>query len=282
MSLLKNCNSEMIVTTTNSIDKATIKQYLGVITTNHLAGTNFFSDFEASVTDILGISTGTYENKLKAIYSEALDVLKRKAKSLGANAIVGLKIDFDEISGKGKSMFMISVSGTAVQFEYDSVRDDRYDLYELLYKLKNYCDKGILSEEEYQFEKRKLMQRYHDPINQELTSENTRKEALVATIKREQEMVAILNDTKSVDIKRIQQKPLEFDVDGIINSDYSNFPIRDIASMDECIKIMIKHGSYNEACKYYIDETGLGVGDAMEHVRFLYASLLDEFPAVEE
>jgi uncharacterized protein YbjQ (UPF0145 family) len=106
--------NNMIVTTTNSIENAEIEKYIDLISTNVVIGTNFFSDLGASFTDLFGGYSDTYQNKLQKIYSSAIDNLKQKASNIGANAILGLKIDFDEISGKGKSMFMISAIGTAV------------------------------------------------------------------------------------------------------------------------------------------------------------------------
>jgi uncharacterized protein YbjQ (UPF0145 family) len=72
-----------------------------------------FSDLAASLSDFFGGFSGTYRNKLELIYNEAKKDLKNKARNIGANAIVGFSVDFDEISGGGKSMFMISASGTA-------------------------------------------------------------------------------------------------------------------------------------------------------------------------
>jgi len=107
-------NNHILITTTNSIDNQEIERYIEIISTNVVIGTNFFSDFGASLTDLFGGFSGTYQNKLQEIYNIAIENLKKKAKRIGANAIIGLKIDFDEISGKGKSMFMISALGTAV------------------------------------------------------------------------------------------------------------------------------------------------------------------------
>lgn len=107
-------NNQILITTTNSIENQEIERYVEIISTNVVIGTNFFSDFGASLTDLFGGFSGTYQNKLQEIYSIAIENLKKKAKRVGANAIIGLKIDFDEISGKGKSMFMISALGTAV------------------------------------------------------------------------------------------------------------------------------------------------------------------------
>jgi uncharacterized protein YbjQ (UPF0145 family) len=106
--------TKVITTSTNSIENAEIEKYIELISTNVVIGTNFFSDFGASFTDFFGGFSDSYQNKLQKIYKVAIDNLKLKATSIGANAILGLKIDFDEISGKGKSMFMISALGTAV------------------------------------------------------------------------------------------------------------------------------------------------------------------------
>lgn len=108
----------ILATTTNSVENAEIIKYIDLISTNVVVGTNLFSDLGASFTDLFGGYSDTYQNKLQGIYKIAIDKLKQKAVTIGANAIVGLKIDFDEISGKGKSMFMISAVGMAVSINY--------------------------------------------------------------------------------------------------------------------------------------------------------------------
>lgn len=117
----------MIITTTNSIENATIEKYLGVITTNLVIGTGFFSDFLAGLTDIFGGMSGTYRRQMDELYQKAYDALSLKASSLGANGVLGFKIDFDEISGKGVQMFMISVSGTAVKLKMDKTRSNEIE-----------------------------------------------------------------------------------------------------------------------------------------------------------
>lgn len=107
--------NEIIITTTNSISGAEIDKYLGLVTTNLVIGTNVFSDFLASFSDFFGGMSGTYRNQLDLLYKRALDDLMSKANKKRADAILGIKIDFDEISGQGKSMFMVSITGTAVK-----------------------------------------------------------------------------------------------------------------------------------------------------------------------
>ena len=106
------------ISTTNNIEGGTINEYLDVICTNIVIGANIFSDIAASFADFFGGKSNSYKKKLELLYDEAIKELKQKAIRIGANAIIGLKIDFDEISGRDKSMFMISVSGTACVIEY--------------------------------------------------------------------------------------------------------------------------------------------------------------------
>lgn len=107
----------MLISTTNSIENATIEKYLGVVTANLVIGTGFFSDFMASLTDLFGGMSGTYGRQMDELYLRAYDALSLKASKMGANGVLGFKLDFDEISGKGVQMFMISVSGTAVRLK---------------------------------------------------------------------------------------------------------------------------------------------------------------------
>jgi uncharacterized protein YbjQ (UPF0145 family) len=84
-----------------------------------------FSDIAASFTDIFGGNSETYQNKMDLMYKSAKDSLMKKAVARGANAIVGFKIDFDEISGKGKGMLMLSATGTACLIEDNLKQEDK-------------------------------------------------------------------------------------------------------------------------------------------------------------
>ncbi len=108
----------IIVTTTNSVEGSEIIKYLGIVSNNVVLGTNIFSDLLASLSDIFGGTSGTYQKKLREIYDMNIACISEKAKALGANGIVGVRIDFDEISGGGKSMFMASIVGTAVVIQH--------------------------------------------------------------------------------------------------------------------------------------------------------------------
>ncbi len=106
-----------IITTTNNIDNAVITQYLGLVSSNIVVGTNFFSDFAASIKDIIGGQSSSYQRNLDEMYEKAISAIQQKALDLKADAIVGVKLDVSEISGNGKSMFMVTAVGTAVKFE---------------------------------------------------------------------------------------------------------------------------------------------------------------------
>ena len=103
------------IATTDSIHGWTIVAYKGMVTAHVVAGTGFFSDFSAGWTDIFGGRSQTYQRQLAAIEQEAIDELRNQAVTRGANWLIGSRIDFDEISGKGMQMFMVSIQGTAVR-----------------------------------------------------------------------------------------------------------------------------------------------------------------------
>lgn len=103
--------------TTSNFPGWKISRCRGVVCANVVVGTNILSDFAASLTDFFGGKSRSYGDKLEYIYREAMGDLRKKARKLGANAVIGTRVDFDEISGKDKSMFMVSVSGTACTVE---------------------------------------------------------------------------------------------------------------------------------------------------------------------
>ena len=103
----------MIVSTTSSLDNQPVKQYLGVVTGEVVAGANIVRDIFASVTDIFGGRSGKYEAVLGRARDEAMYEMQARAAKMGANAVIGVDIDY-EVLGKAGSMLMVSVTGTAV------------------------------------------------------------------------------------------------------------------------------------------------------------------------
>lgn len=105
----------MIVTTTNNIEGRVIAEYKGIVTGEAILGTNIFRDIFAGIRDLVGGRSGAYEEVLKQARETALRELREQAASLGANAVIGVDIDYENIStGSSGSMLMVSASGTAV------------------------------------------------------------------------------------------------------------------------------------------------------------------------
>ncbi|MRU17061.1 heavy metal-binding domain-containing protein [Roseovarius sp. A21] len=101
----------MIVTTTNSVEGRKITDYRGIVVGEAIMGANIFRDFFAQITDVVGGRSGAYESKLQDARDTALNELEQRAAALGANAVVGVDLDYEVV---GESMLMVSASGTAV------------------------------------------------------------------------------------------------------------------------------------------------------------------------
>jgi uncharacterized protein YbjQ (UPF0145 family) len=103
----------MLVTTTPTIEGKPIKQYLGMVTGEAILGANIFKDLFAGFRDIVGGRSGAYEEELRRAQEIAVNEMKEAATSMGANAVVGVDLDYETV-GQGGSMLMVAVSGTAV------------------------------------------------------------------------------------------------------------------------------------------------------------------------
>lgn len=105
----------MIITTTNTIEGRPIREYLGIVNGEVIIGINLIKDFAAGLTNIFGGRSGSYENELVEARAKALDEIRERATQMGADAVVGVDLDF-EVLGQGGSMMMIVATGTAVKF----------------------------------------------------------------------------------------------------------------------------------------------------------------------
>ncbi|KIL99776.1 hypothetical protein CCC_03948 [Paramagnetospirillum magnetotacticum MS-1] len=105
----------MIITTTDSVEDKRITAYLGIVCGNAVMGTNIFRDMLASVRDIVGGRSGSYENILREAKEAALGDLTAQAAQLGADAVVAVDLDYETIGGDGKTMLIVSANGTAVK-----------------------------------------------------------------------------------------------------------------------------------------------------------------------
>jgi uncharacterized protein YbjQ (UPF0145 family) len=106
----------MLITTTPNIEGKKITQYCGVVAGEAILGANLFKDFFAGIRDLVGGRSATYERELQHAREIALQELQQQAQGMGANAIVGIDLDY-EVLGKGNGMLMVSASGTAVVIE---------------------------------------------------------------------------------------------------------------------------------------------------------------------
>ena len=103
----------MIITTTNEIQDKKVVEYKGIVFGEVISGVNMFKDMGASLRNIFGGRSKGYEDELLAARQNALEEMKTRASNLGANAIIGVKMDY-EVLGADNGMLMVTCSGTAV------------------------------------------------------------------------------------------------------------------------------------------------------------------------
>ncbi len=111
---ISQTTTKMITTTTPNIEGKNIQQYYGVVSAEVIIGANFFKDILGGLRDIFGGRSGTYEKVLDEAKQNAMQELIQKAQSFGANAVVGIDLDFETVGANG-SMLMVVATGTAVR-----------------------------------------------------------------------------------------------------------------------------------------------------------------------
>ena len=104
----------MILTTTNNLENRKITNYKAVVTGETIIGANFIKDFFAGIRDIVGGRSGSYEKVLREAKDSAMSEMVDRARELGADAIVGIDLDYETVGPNG-GMLMVTASGTAVQ-----------------------------------------------------------------------------------------------------------------------------------------------------------------------
>jgi uncharacterized protein YbjQ (UPF0145 family) len=105
--------SAVLVTTTPSVEGRKITEYKGIVTGEAIMGANIFKDLFAGIRDIVGGRSATYERELRRAREMAMTEVMQAAAEMGANAVVGIDIDYETV-GTNASMLMVTVSGTAV------------------------------------------------------------------------------------------------------------------------------------------------------------------------
>ena len=106
----------MIITTTPTVEGKTIFEYKGLVSGEAILGVNIFKDLFAGIRDIVGGRSGSYEKELRNAQQIAMQELEQRAAELGADAVVGVDLDYEALGADG-SMLMVTVSGTAVKLQ---------------------------------------------------------------------------------------------------------------------------------------------------------------------
>ncbi len=107
----------MILTSSNTLVNKEIIEYKGLVTGESLIGANIYKDLFSGVRDVVGGRTSTYEEELQKARDIALKSMEEKAESLGANAIIGIKIAYDNLGGTMGNTILVTVYGTAIKCE---------------------------------------------------------------------------------------------------------------------------------------------------------------------
>ena len=106
----------MLLTTTNTIEGRKVTKYVGLVTGEAIIGANLFKDIFAGIRDLVGGRSGSYEQMLREAKDNALAEMEENARRLGANAVIGIDLDYETV-GQNGSMLMVTASGTAVIYE---------------------------------------------------------------------------------------------------------------------------------------------------------------------
>ena len=105
----------MLFSTTSSLEGHTIQRYQGIVFGETIIGANLIKDFFASITDVIGGRSGTYEGVLKEARQQAMQEMARQAAEIGANAVIGIDFDYETL-GQANGMIMVIATGTAVSY----------------------------------------------------------------------------------------------------------------------------------------------------------------------
>ena len=106
----------MIVTTTDNVEGKAVSAYCGIVSGEAILGANLFKDFFAGIRDVVGGRSGAYEKEFRKAKEAALEDMIAEAQEMGADAVVGVDLDYEVIGGDQKTMLMVSANGTAVKF----------------------------------------------------------------------------------------------------------------------------------------------------------------------
>ena len=265
----------VIIVNTEKIAHYSIKEYKGLVTANQVVGANLFADMFAGFTDVIGGKSGAYRERLETLYKDVKSQLSQKASKLEANAVIGFRIDFDEVSGKGKSMFMVTCIGTAVVVE-----PDRYEMYEKLHNLNVYLKDGLLTQEQYDFEKEQIESNNENFLandvkrRAELMEEERKRQAEEDAAMEEDRKRRVLMSEEEARMKDVIAEKSEnlwmMSAEGIEKAEVP-YTLKG-NTMDEVIINLIAEDKFNEAGKYYMEETSLDAESSYDYIYKLFES----------
>lgn len=239
----------VIITTTNKISCHTVKKYKGMICANQVVGANVIDDIFASWTDFFGGNSGAYRDRLDELFSDVKNQLIVRAEELGANAILGLRFSFNEISGKDKSMLMLSGYGTSAIVEPDNI-----ERLEKIHKLNTFLTEGIISEEQYNDEKNKLLSLYDKIVFEGFEYSD-------AELEENEDQQNETEDTQEIEGLGNLWK---MSIDGIIKA---KVPFKlNGRTNEEVLNNLLKDELYNEAGKFYIQYAKVDAATAYDYI----------------
>lgn len=275
-----------IITTSPIIENWTITDYLGPIISNEVLGVNFISDTIASISDCFGGTSGTYRRKLEELKRAVINDLKLQAINQGADAIVGFSISLNEISGKGKQMFMATATGTAVKLGHN-----RLEYARKMHELAMFHNEGIFSDSEYEHEVEILNSSVKNVVSIENEIIEEEKKAKEIARKRYEEEHAEERKRREEAEAKIEAELLEYQnkhaaiiqviqkefanhkidiqklrIDQIISATYVDImPEGDISHYD-VMRYFVAIGRADAAGKFYIDKFNLTAQDALQYL----------------
>lgn len=275
-----------IITTSPIIENRTITEYLGPIISNEVLGVNVISDSIASFSDFFGGSSGTYRGKLEDLKRTVLDDLRNQALHMGADAIVGFSIAFNEISGKGKQMFMATATGTAVKLGHN-----RLEFARKMHELSMFHNEGIFTDSEYEHEidilkasvtnvvaiesqkveeQKRLEEIAKKRYEEEHAEEIKKKEE--AEARREAERLEYRN--KHAEILQIIDKEFanhkediqKLHIEQIASASYDDIMPKGEISHYDIMRYFVAIGRADAAAKFYVDKFNLSAQDALQYL----------------
>lgn len=275
-----------IITTSPIIENHTIIEYLGPIISNEVLGVNVISDSIASFSDFFGGASGTYRSKLEDLKRTVLNDLRNQARDQGADAIVGFNIAFNEISGKGKQMFMATATGTAVK-----LGQNRMEYARKMLELKTFLKEGVLSESEYENEVRILKSNIENVVAKE--AEKAEEQKRLKEIERqryEAEHAEELKRREEAEAKRAAERQ-EYEnkhaaimqtiekefanhksdikrlhLDEIRNATYDDILPQGEISHYDIMRYFVAMGRADAAGKFYMNKFNLSAEDALQYL----------------